>query len=1041
MSKKIAPNKPLHIYNASAGSGKTYTLVQEYLRIILHSKDPFKFKSILAMTFTNKAANEMKERILKALIDLKTPNRLKTVSQIQFLKDTATNLKLPEELVTDRAKNILNKILHNYSSFAVLTIDKFTHKIIRTFARDLGVSIDFDVELDVKTLRKNATDLLFDNIGRNKELTRLMFNYAKDNLEEDKSWNFSSQLFEFSDLLFKEDALKSIELLKNLDQKHFDKVRQDIKTENAVIKNELISQGQQAIDVIKSKGLIDDDFIGKSKGVYSFFKRISTGNFTKASNTVIKYVEADDWAHKDSSKKTIVAQIKPVLEQYFNQIVDRFQNELKTYNLNKEIYKNLNNLSLLKHLLKIVDEVKEDQNILLISDFYQKISNLIVNEPIPFIYEHLGTRFEHFLLDEFQDTSKLQWVNMVPLVHNALASRNQNLIVGDGKQAIYRWRNGEVEQFTKLPDEILNTDHIESLKEAEVLFKSLGQKIELDDNYRSAKEIVYFNNKLFTFLTNHLPPHLQYIYKDVKQNPKKNHRGYIKALFDDIDNETQLDFIFDAVQQSLEAGFELKDICVIVRKNADGAAVANFLANKNINVISPDSLFIGKDLTVKFLYRLMSALIQLKNKNYKLKALEHYANINNQSPHKTIEEAEGRDIKTFFESKGIKLPNPQQFHNLYEFVEALILQFNFDPTHNIFLQFFLELVHQYETTNNSNIRDFLQWFKDKGQEKSIVSPEGANAVQIMSIHKSKGLQFPVVICPFFKWSFELNRQVAWVVDEQLKLPAFFVKMNNNIKDSILNNVYTEEEGKYYLDQINLIYVAFTRAETALFMCGPYKASNNDKKTTPIKRWLQPFFEQADFFNKHNNTYELGSLINEVKHKDKKSPTYTLNFLKQVMNKPQLSYKSGLKWEVHTIDVKRNFGTLLHKVLSKLKTKNDLYSVLEQFQTKGIINESLKQDIKSYISDLFKDEHFLTYFSPKLTIYNEVEIVNLKGFKQIPDKVIIDNDNVLVVDFKTGRPTEKHIKQLKEYVKLYQSMGYKNVNGELFYTENKKVKRI
>jgi ATP-dependent exoDNAse (exonuclease V) beta subunit len=1037
MSIKLNPDKPLQIYNASAGSGKTYTLVQEYLRIILHSEDPYKFKSILAMTFTNKAANEMKERIITALIDLKTPDFLKTVEQHKFLKQTAKNLKIPVKIIEERSAKVLNKVLHHYSSFSVLTIDKFTHKIIRTFAKDLGISIDFDVELDVKSLRKNVTDLLFDSIGRNKELTHLMKRYAKDNLEQDKSWNFSRQVFEFSDLLFKEDALKSIEILKNVDAKVFEQTKAELKKEIAIFENKLKSQGDQAFSIIEQNNLKADDFKGKSRSVFGYFKKLKGGEVKEPSDTHIKYFNNNDWANPQSPNRSTVESIQGLLSQYFKQILELFEIEYLDYNLNKEIYKNINNLSLLKYILKIIEDIKEEENILLISDFYKKISDLIIKEPIPFIYEHLGTRFEHFLLDEFQDTSRLQWINLVPLVHNALASGKQNLIVGDGKQAIYRWRNGEVEQFTKLPNEIFNPDHIESLKEAEQTFKDLGQKIELDNNFRSAKEIVNFNNELFKNLANKLAPNLQYIYDDVKQTPIKKHQGYVKALFkDDFEDEDQLEFTLEAIKQSLDNGFDYKDICIIVRNNKKGAMLANFLSEEGIDVISPDSLFIGKDTTVKFLFHLMNAIIHLNDNNYKYKALEHYAILNAKEPTLYIQQAKDLDIKTYFLKQGIILPDSNLFHNLYEFVETLIQVFNFDPTYNSFLQFFLELIHQYETLNNSNVRDFLQWYKDKGTEKSIVSPDGANAVQIMTIHKSKGLQFPVVICPFLDWKFDVKMQTVWVEKENFILPAFFVKMTKNIENSVLNDVYSAEEGKFYLDQLNLLYVAFTRPETALFLCGKSKGN-----PSPVKDWLVPFFKQSKLFSQSEDVYEFGTLIKEKKTEKKIKNNYPLTFLKQVMNKPQLSYKSALSWNVNDIDKKRNFGTLVHQVLSKLTTKNDLSNTLDKFYTKGLFDNSQKTDISNYIEELFNNQHFESYFNSDLKILNETEIINQKGFKLIPDKVLIDKDKVLIVDFKTGQPAESHKQQLEEYIKLYKDMGFDNVKGELFYTEKQEVIQI
>ena len=1038
---------PLKIYNASAGSGKTYTLVQEYLRIILHDKDALKFRSILAMTFTNKAANEMKSRILEALIDLRIPNNKKTANELSFLADTSKNIKLAPKLIEERSNNILNKILHNYSSFSVMTIDKFTHKIIRTFAKDLGVSIDFDVELDVKSLRKNATDLLFDNIGRNKELTALMKRYAFDNLQDDKSWNFSNQLFEFSDLIFKEDAIKSIGLLRKLTEKDFNDIKSQIIKENATIENKIKTMGIEASDLIKSKGLIADDFQGKSNSIVSYFKKIADWKITiakegkgVASKTLKKYVNEEKWGHTESANKATADSIGDLLSKYFWQIENALEQDYAQLKLNKEILKNLNNLSLLNHLLKIVDEVKEEENILLISDFYKKISDVIAKEPVPFIYERLGVRYAHFLLDEFQDTSHLQWVNMIPLVHNSLAEANTNLIVGDGKQAIYRWRNGEVEQFTKLPNHIHNPEQIESLNEAEILFKEMGEKIALTNNFRSAKEIIDFNNSIFKSFTTHLKDNLKYIYTDLEQHPIKKHQGYVNAFFEkQLDDEQQLEYALKTINQAVEKGYNFNDVCIITRNNRSGSLLANYLTEHKINVISPDSLFIGKDSTVKFIYHLMRSIIQPKDNNFKIKALEHYATITNQNPTKLIQNQENfikkNSLKSYFEKLNITITQPDAFHNLYEYVESLLEIFDIDATKNPFLQFYLELIHQFETKNNSNIRDFLTWYNDKGHEKSIVSPEGANAVQIMTIHKSKGLQFPIVICPFFDWKFDLSKQISWINNENEKLPAYFVKMTNAVKASNLEDVFLAEEGKFYLDHLNLLYVAFTRPETALFICGSLK-----KNQSPAKNWLLPYFENSKLFTKNSDQqFEYGT-FSENSKTDKTEPTknYNLTFLKQKMNKPELSYKSGAEWDVNDIDEKRNFGTLVHKVLSKLNSKTDLGNVLEELKIKGTVSNTQKNEIKTYIDSVFKDPHFLNYFIGNNTVLNEKEIVGHKGHKLIPDKIIIGDIKTLVVDFKTGQQTESHQKQVKNYITTLKDMGFNNVKGELYYTEKKEV---
>ena len=1038
--------KPLKIYNASAGSGKTYTLVQEYLRIILHDKDALKFRSILAMTFTNKAANEMKTRVLEALISLSVPPVEKSEKHLRFLADTAKNISLSPKLIEERAVKILNKILHNYSSFSIMTIDKFTHKIIRTFAKDLGVSIDFDVEMDIKSLRRNITDLLFEKIGRNSELTGLMKQYATDNLNEDKTWNFSNQLFEFSDLLFKEDAFKSIALLKDLKQSHFSEIKDEIRTETIKIETHLKNLAKAAVDLIESKHLEAEDFQGKGNSIVKYFTKISAGNFeeskdmpTPASKTIIKNVRDNKWGHPQSSNKADADSIGDLLAQHFEQVENAYLTGVPKLKLNHEIYKNLNNLSLLNHLLKITEEVKEDENILLMTDFYKKISDIIAKEPVPFIYERLGIRYKHFLLDEFQDTSHLQWVNMIPLVHNSLASAETNLIVGDGKQAIYRWRNGEVEQFTKLPNQIHNPDNIESLHEAEFLFKEMGEKISLDNNFRSSKEVVTFNNTLFKELANSLSSNLKYIYDDVAQHPIKKHKGYINGYFEPkLTEDDQLNYVLKSIQKALATGFELKDICLIVRNNKSGSLLANFLTEHNITVISPDSLFIGKDRSVKFLFHLMNSIIQSKDPNYKIKTIEHFASLIEVPTTLLIQDneafiKENTIVDYFSKIHSISITPPDDFHNLYEFVESLVELFNLSPSDNPFLQFFMEMVHQYETKNNSNIRDFLTWYKDKGIKESIVSPEGANAIQIMTIHKSKGLQFPVVICPFYDWKLDVSRQITWIENEGQKLPAYFVKMNKVIKNSELGNLYEEEEGKYFLDQLNLLYVAFTRPETALFISG------STSVTSPAKNWLEPFFSKSNLFTIKGKYYEFGEFeLNSDKDEDEINPNYNLVYLDQKMNKPELSYKSGEEWDVNDIDERRNFGTLVHLVLSKIKNLEHLDETLTILIKKGNVTIEKAKDINLYITELFNNPHFKNYFDSNHQVLNEKEIITPKGMKLIPDKIIITDSETLVVDFKTGQATDKHKKQVANYVKLLKNMNFKNVRGELFYTEDLEV---
>ena len=1023
--------KPLKIYNASAGSGKTYTLVQAYLSIVLHHSDPIKFRSILAMTFTNKAANEMKARIISALIDLGTENHFKTKNQLIFLRSTAKNLNLGDRLIETRAKEILNKILHNYSSFSVMTIDKFTHKVIRTFAKDLDIAVDFNVEMDIKGFRKNITDMLIDQIGRNKKLTQLMLRYAHDNLKDDKSWNFANQILQFSDLLFKEDAIKSVSKLKELNDEDFLSIKEDLIKENSIIEKNIVSQSKTVIDLLKSKGLDQDDFIGKSRSVFPYFEKLLSGNYKLPSATLIKNASEDKWSNPKSPNAGTIESIVDIISKHFDQIHILLKEKLPKVKLNKSILKNLNNLSLLKYLLELIDKVKADENILLLSDFYKEIAEIISKEPVPFIYERLGVRYQHFLLDEFQDTSQLQWVNLIPLVHNSLAQQHDNLIVGDGKQAIYRWRNGEVEQFTKLPQEIHNPNQIKSLSEAENLFSQMGEKVTLDYNYRSAPEIVNFNNAFFNDLALKLDEQLGYIYDKHSQTPTKSFSGYIEGYFNDsINEEDQLTYVLESVQKAINAGFSQKDICIITRVNRAAASVANHLSQHDYNVISPESLFIGKDKTVKFLYFLMQSISNSNDRNAKIKTIEHYCSLNDISPSDYLIENESdyrnRTIQDFFKVKEFSFKAPEAFHNLYDFVEHLIEIFDFNVSKNPYLQFYLEGIHQFETNKNSNIRDYLTWFKEKGKEKSIISPEGSDAINIMTIHKSKGLQFPIVICPFFDWKLDLHKQISWIDNSNEKLPAFFINMTSELEETTLKEIFLSEKAKFTLDQYNLLYVAFTRPEIALFISGKSKIgiTKND---------ILPAFERSGLFEEKENKLIYGSLVFPKDHQTKPTPkNIEINYVKQKMNKPELSYKSAMEWDIDELDQKRNFGTLIHFILSSLNTQSELESNIEKIGVKLGLSNTEKTEAFNYINPLFKNNAFSTYF--ELESWNEKEIIDLNGLKLIPDKVLIMANAIKVIDFKTGQSSPSHTKQVQQYIKTLKDMGHENVIGEICYTE-------
>lgn len=1010
--------------------------MQEYLRIILHDNDPSKFRSILAMTFTNKAANEMKVRILDKLIQLSKPAIEKTTEDQSALNDMVKALQLTDIQIEERSAKCLNAILHNYGMFSVMTIDKFTHKVIRTFAKDLGLSLDFDVELDIKSLRKSVTDMLFDQIGRNADLTKLMVHYADSNLKDDKSWNFKNQLFEFSKSLFKEDALSAIERLKKFEAKDFIEIRKTIIEEQKKFESKLQKLGTDAMEIIDFHQLSTDDFIGKNSSVAAQFKRISIGEIKLPSPTNVKNVEAGKWPQSDSPNAAIVESISGDLEQFFNQIMAHFEEHEPQYLLNKEILKNLNNLSLMNHILKATEEIKEEENILLISDFYKKIAEIIIEEPVPFIYERLGVRYDHFLLDEFQDTSHLQWINIIPLLHNSLSQKKTNLIVGDGKQAIYRWRNGEVEQFVDLPEKVFNPQGIESLKEAEYTFAEEGLKINLKSNWRSAPEIVNFNNDFFENISKSKPL-INRIYEGGRQHPQKSFQGYLEFnIQDGFKENEQHQFILNSIQKSLDTGYSLKDICILVRKNDTGSNIASFLTDNSIKVISQDSLFVGKDIYVKFIVSAFSALSNPKNLNYKMKCIEHYIQVLSSNRSTEIWESinnSTHSIIQFFKTEGFHVARPETFHSFYEYVEQLIEVFKLKLNGNPYLQHLLEQVHLFEKHNSTNIQSFINWFNDKGREESISSPEGAEALQIMTFHKAKGLEFPIVICPFFEWDTVTMKSDKWIEDDTSLMPSYFLKPSAKTRKTKFQDVMEEEDLKQEMDHLNLVYVAFTRPEIALFVSGDSK-----KTGSPSNIWLKPYLESSSF-ERTDDIYTIGTFTHVSLKEKSMSESYDLKFLEHYMNRTTFSLKSDQSEPFEIQDVKRKYGTELHYVLAQINDLADLDEALESAVFKGSISKVNYDSIHSEITDLFADDKFKSYFSQAESL-NERVIIDEDGRAYIPDKIVVKEAEVLVVDFKTGEEQiEKYRDQVRNYMSLVKGIFKdKSVSGEIYYTSTKQA---
>ncbi|MCD4746178.1 MAG: UvrD-helicase domain-containing protein, partial [Bacteroidales bacterium] len=598
----------LYVYKSSAGSGKTFTLVKEYLKIVL--SEPDKFRNILAITFTNKAANEMKERIISYLEELSINNSDSNTIKY-LLPDLIKETGLEHIIISQRAEKVLELILHNYSDFAISTIDSFVHKIIRTFARDLHIPLNFEVELDTDDLISKSTDLLISNVGNDEKLTKTLIRFIETKTDNEQSWHIENDIQQFAKSLLNEDGYIYIEKLRKLSLDDFSGINRKI---NEVIKkfeNNLKDIAISANNLIKEKNIPHSAFYQGRSGINKYFEYIVNNRFDKLepNSHVNKTIEEDKWygGKADYTEKQAIDSIKTNLIECFHNIQDILAEHYEQYIVFKLLNRNIYPIAVLNEIEKVINEIKAQNNIVHISEFNKKIADIVLNEPVPFIYERLGEKYKYFLIDEFQDTSVLQWQNLLPLIDNSLAENNFNMIVGDGKQAIYRWRNGEVEQLAKLPEIFKKNDNPFINEREQNLIRNYKSK-NLNSNYRSEAEIVNFNNKFFSEIVNIIPETYRTIYDNQKQEfDVENKGGMVQIEFIDK-NITEIPYdelnfikIKETIEDLVRDNFFWKDIAILCRNNKNASKIARYLLMNEIDVISSESLLLSSSPEVNFI--------------------------------------------------------------------------------------------------------------------------------------------------------------------------------------------------------------------------------------------------------------------------------------------------------------------------------------------------------------------------------------------------------------------------------------------------------
>lgn len=1053
---------PFKIYRSSAGSGKTFTLVKEYLRLALSSDTPDRYRGILAITFTNKAAEEMKSRVIEVLAELSSESTGAHPMADLLRKELAVS----DDVLKSRAKLTLKHMLHHYSDISISTIDHFTHNVIRTFAQDLGISINFEVELDTERITNAIVTELLQKMGSDAVLTNALIDVVQSQIDDEKSWSIDELLKKFALTLFNEESRFHLEKLKNIELKEFNQLRQKLRNELRETAEQLKVSGKEFNQLLKNNGLEAGHFAGGANGIAGFFKKISDGKFDFPTPTVLKNIEADKWhgsKAKADEKAAIDGLIPQILERY-NQALEQIRS-LSYYEI---VFNQIYGVALLDEMQRIQRELQEDEELLHIGEFNHLVSNVVMTETAPFIYERIGHRFKHFLVDEFQDTSVLQWFNLLPLIDESLAHDNLCLVVGDAKQSIYRWRGGDVQQFVELPD-IHRTEYLQEqfelnpetgtlIAQREVALKSNAQIENLDHNYRSSSTVVNFNNGLFSSLKSAMPEALQKMYDGNEQKPFSKKEGLVAAKFFRQEGKEPkwpeydglvLDQLKEWVEECIADGFAPGDIAIICRANKDLVKTAQFLIENGLKVVSNESLLINSSPMVRLLVNLATFISAPDDRINIAEMMQHLGMVRNETEltSKRLMQVNQKDGKTAVLSLLNALyPNlnwnqlkQESLFGVFEHLKYAL----FADEQDAYLTFFMDEVLSFGKSKTNDMASFLQNWMEKRGKLSIALSENSEAIRLLTIHKSKGLEFPVVMHPFADYKDESTGNSIWVYadDEKLKpLDRLRISTTEKLTETPFSSNYEHEKSLGAMDMFNMLYVALTRPVNRLYVSGKLKKDNATDPTPSTA--IQFVFEHLTTLEP--TVLEELAFTTGVRAKIEQEKKTNNGFKTQAVGNPfwkeriSISRPSKDRWKTANPNDARNLGILIHEAMASIKTAKDVNSALSFLVEDGRISVSETESLAQKIENLISKTELSELYSEGKEIRNEADIQLNNGKWVRPDRVVFSENQAWVLDYKTGEELRKHHQQMVTYKEAMHELGFKQVEALLVYIDDERI---
>lgn len=1023
------------VLRSSAGAGKTHTLVKHYLALCLRDEQVAAYRHVIALTFTNKAAGEMKERVVAYLErlarrDLDAPVMRDVMDHL--VRESGAN----EEVLAQRAARTLEHMLHHWGDAAITTIDAFTRRMVRPFARDLKLDHELRTTTEEEWYRDRAVEDVLAQAGTNAELTELLSETAHQLLEDSRRWDPGEPLRELSAELGMERSIGPLSGMEGQNAEAVVGTIEQLRASNARLRSALQQIGRQALERIERSGLTRDDFSYGKSGVHGFFVKLEGfGREWLAPNShVLKTLEKDSWT-KSAAPKDVqarVAGIAPELRSMLERAISLLS-EQRAYFIRLAVLRDLPAAFALRALSHALEQRKRDDGVVFFSDLTRRVAELVSDEPASFIHERLGERYAHYLLDEFQDTSLLQWATLLPLVQNALASGGSALLVGDAKQAIYRWRNGEARLFLQLPRLFGRSDDpIDREREAALVMHNVPVD-PLQENHRSAADIIAFNNALFAQLRDQLPEDLRLVYRDHDQLARRRDAGYVrmdrmaKELTGEDAAAHRRSFLLTCVQEAIDEGFAPGDIAVLVRDNASGQRAAAALTTVGHKVTSPDALVLGGDAMVETVIDLLrfledddgpSAAVAMQ----RIGMLHAPAGTPLVDPYHTPtgvpEPLEA--MRSWMLDQGIVGVRS----TLTALIAQLLRALGIDPATDARALALLSEAHAFGTEHGPSVVDFLEHWDRTGHKRSLAPPPDMDAVQVLTVHKAKGLEFPVVIVPSTRMESRGSGDRIWLssVQPETGLASALVKPNAILNDLDIPEL-DEERALQLLDALDLLYVAFTRPVQRLYaLAHEYQP---DMVTKGILNWMEQHGTDA--------TWHTGERTGPWK-RAAPSSAEALRPMAATDLPMALDIRSAAmrEWDPADPERARRLGNAAHEVLSLMHDAGDLDRALRTIIDGSLLEPSEAEALRSQLIRLLDSRVLDPWFSGTAEVRNEAALIAADGKVLRPDRVVIDGDEARVLDYKTGSPSDAHANQVREYMRALRAVGYTRTQGALLY---------